>query len=852
MDWRAKIKTQPYLFHLEVPHIKAGDAIDMYTENNGDRDDARPNSLAAEAGKKVDDKKVILEAGEVVRKYRRESMGLAPEAPVPARPNAVPSSSPSSSPPSSAAAAAAASAPAASDSTAIDVDGVSMEMEGSPALTSPAGGAASKGDQRNSTASSASSVLASGAVKIALTYADLVKTALADMHQQRRISLPIWCHDNSASFGGHVASGGANHDVVPSASSRGGEAAAAAAAVTLTPVRHSMVTFISEYPELVKQRLAVNIGLGTKVGAMNMLPVTISKRADPNYAGELHDEPGDGGAAGAAGVGAGADPHHHEKVAQDGFFASIQARLVVEQVVEGVRGAATFSFDYLMLVLVAASLAAVGLASNNTVVIVASMLVSPIMGPILAITFGAMIEKGHLVKMGIINECISLFLCVLVGFVFAWILIACGAHNEWAWPTNEMGGRGTLTGILTGIAIATPSGIGVALSILSNNTSSLVGVAISASLLPPAVNAGMMWAYAIFIATTGDSVEKPGWMHEKNFIGSPTNATSSYVPQDPGKISMAGFVSLLLTLLNIALILVTACAMFWCKSVVKYDGEGAEWQDEYKKYKAANYVVKNDDQGRLLAKRAKWVAKFSKALPGQRGDKKQSDKCCGMCPGGGANVHDVQLTQRSGGGTGPGNNGPVRTSLAGNSGGGALAPHQGRPAAVSDIFGLPPTPSSAINGFSGSGSKRNPAADLALADGIAHGHRTLNRMLSMGPSAPPPATVDQPTPGATASALLHTTSMAHAPSPKIHSHPRRRSAIADSATLAAERFRTLNTPRSLFGGRRRAHEQSSANLAHTLRAVTALQKGHGRQLSHSQYADMAALFDNKPPTPHSG
>jgi uncharacterized membrane protein len=39
-----------------------------------------------------------------------------------------------------------------------------------------------------------------------------------------------------------------------------------------------------------------------------------------------------------------------------------------------------------------------------------------------------------------------------------------------------------------GVCIALPSGAGVALSVLGGNTGSLVGVAISASLLPPAVN----------------------------------------------------------------------------------------------------------------------------------------------------------------------------------------------------------------------------------------------------------------------------------------------------------------------------------------------------------------------------
>ena len=46
-----------------------------------------------------------------------------------------------------------------------------------------------------------------------------------------------------------------------------------------------------------------------------------------------------------------------------------------------------------------------------------------------------------------------------------------------------------LRSLWVGVLIAIPSGAGVALSLLGGNTGSLVGVAISASLLPPAVNA---------------------------------------------------------------------------------------------------------------------------------------------------------------------------------------------------------------------------------------------------------------------------------------------------------------------------------------------------------------------------
>ena len=54
------------------------------------------------------------------------------------------------------------------------------------------------------------------------------------------------------------------------------------------------------------------------------------------------------------------------------------------------------------------------------------------------------------------------------------------------WPTQEMLSRGTRTTFLAGIPITFFSGLGVAVSVLDDQTSSLVGVAISASLLPPA------------------------------------------------------------------------------------------------------------------------------------------------------------------------------------------------------------------------------------------------------------------------------------------------------------------------------------------------------------------------------
>lgn len=59
-----------------------------------------------------------------------------------------------------------------------------------------------------------------------------------------------------------------------------------------------------------------------------------------------------------------------------------------------------------------------------------------------------------------------------------------------------MKARGDLRNLLIGTLVALPSGAAVSLAILSGAQSSLIGVAISASLLPPCVNAGLLWSHA--------------------------------------------------------------------------------------------------------------------------------------------------------------------------------------------------------------------------------------------------------------------------------------------------------------------------------------------------------------------
>jgi hypothetical protein len=147
------------------------------------------------------------------------------------------------------------------------------------------------------------------------------------------------------------------------------------------------------------------------------------------------------------------------------------------------------------------------------------------------------------------------------------------------WPTDEMKSRGLVYGLLVGLAIAVPSGMGVALSVLGDNTSSLVGVAISASLLPPAVNCGMAFAYAaIGFGSDADAVDD----------ASSTDFTTSNDYVNLGGISLA------LTIVNIAAIFVAGSVMFRLKDVTPAKHKIAFWQvegEELKVYRRHNTAV---------------------------------------------------------------------------------------------------------------------------------------------------------------------------------------------------------------------------------------------------------------------
>ena len=108
------------------------------------------------------------------------------------------------------------------------------------------------------------------------------------------------------------------------------------------------------------------------------------------------------------------------------------------------------------------------------------------------------------------------------------------------------------------------------IGLYSNKTffqGSLVGVAISASLLPPAVNAGFFWCLSMLIAISQGGIRMYGELTSINGTLVHGQYQHQYTENQPLEAFIMGVISLALTILNIICIIITGIAILRLKEV---------------------------------------------------------------------------------------------------------------------------------------------------------------------------------------------------------------------------------------------------------------------------------------------
>ncbi len=154
-----------------------------------------------------------------------------------------------------------------------------------------------------------------------------------------------------------------------------------------------------------------------------------------------------------------------------------------EEILAQVEKDAQLDNNFILLVILSAIVAAIGLLENNLAVIVGAMVIAPLLGPNIAFSLGASLGEKKLV----IESLKALFAGIFVAILFS---VGIGL----LWPGNfdslELMLRTDVD--YSGTAIALASGAAASLSLVSGTSSVLVGVMVAVALMPPAVTIGLM------------------------------------------------------------------------------------------------------------------------------------------------------------------------------------------------------------------------------------------------------------------------------------------------------------------------------------------------------------------------
>jgi len=164
--------------------------------------------------------------------------------------------------------------------------------------------------------------------------------------------------------------------------------------------------------------------------------------------------------------------------------------------VDHVQSSAAWNFDFLTLMVLSTTMAAIGLIQNSAAVVIGAMLVAPLMTPLLGL--GLALVQGNPVLARLSLRSVIWGLCVsLLG---GWLVgVATTGLEE---PTREMLARGG-PGLLD-LAVAFAAGLAAAYaSSRPSLIAALPGVAIAAALVPPIATSGLALSLGDFPLAIG-------------------------------------------------------------------------------------------------------------------------------------------------------------------------------------------------------------------------------------------------------------------------------------------------------------------------------------------------------------
>jgi uncharacterized hydrophobic protein (TIGR00341 family) len=145
---------------------------------------------------------------------------------------------------------------------------------------------------------------------------------------------------------------------------------------------------------------------------------------------------------------------------------------------------------FMIMIVLSAIVAAIGLIKDNVAVIIGAMVIAPLLGPNVALSFAITVGDGALGRNALKTNIIGILIAFAVSFALGYFLVIDPGIREIASRTVVS---------YADIILALASGVAAALSTTSGVSSVLIGVMVSVALIPPLVVFGLLLGSGNFL-----------------------------------------------------------------------------------------------------------------------------------------------------------------------------------------------------------------------------------------------------------------------------------------------------------------------------------------------------------------
>jgi uncharacterized hydrophobic protein (TIGR00341 family) len=171
-----------------------------------------------------------------------------------------------------------------------------------------------------------------------------------------------------------------------------------------------------------------------------------------------------------------------------------KTRISAEEIYQSMADAAHISTVYVVLVLLASIVAAIGLLHDDVAVIIGSMVIAPLLSPNMALSLATTLADAKLARKALVSGVSGILIALAIGVLFG-MLFSVDATGA------EIASRADIN--LMYVLLAFAAGIAGSLSVTKGVAQAMVGVMVAVALLPPIVAGGLLLGSRLWTDAAG-------------------------------------------------------------------------------------------------------------------------------------------------------------------------------------------------------------------------------------------------------------------------------------------------------------------------------------------------------------